>query len=437
MKGRRYTLPSNDRLLQMSRRRFREKKDEEVRARRAGQMKIAEEERLEQERLAREARTAEEARLVEQSRREEELIAEVAREGNEAKKRRLEELEETVNTEDDEDLSLSSQEITIAKIPDTDDKELVSEPIQEQEVAASSSILDDNNDGDTTREDPLEEVIWKAVEQERQLRAMLEAARETSIQSKSDNPSFSDQKVAPSSSSPLPDETFQRRLLAATLHYGSLNGKESEVEFPVLGDKAVINGSTGGEMQKVQDRFQRQLLAARLRMAQLSDDVQHKTENVDSVAPTIAGTINRDRETNVIMEDLDRENEPFHRNLLAARIRYEKSNGVEYHADVTDVTVRDDMFHRNLLAARIQFEKKNDLKHHVESTNGTAQKDLFHRDLMAARFRYEKMNAIKHHLDMTHGKKRNRVNVGNASTQPRDGSQVPKDVAVIPDPALL
>ena len=83
--GERYIPPSNKLLAKKNRQKFWERKDREAKIRIEEERKQAEEAQLEKERLVMEAKAAEAARLEELDRIEAERIAEMARQGKEAK----------------------------------------------------------------------------------------------------------------------------------------------------------------------------------------------------------------------------------------------------------------------------------------------------------------------------------------------------------------
>jgi AhpC/TSA antioxidant enzyme len=356
VEGTRYIPPSNKNLLSNSRRRFWEQKDAEARANAENQNRIANQRRVEEERLALEAKKAEEARLEEQSRQEEEAIIKVALQGQEAKQRRLEMAKNIQSIGMDEPVdntTQSTEEITsFVTIDDTD-------------VVYNSKDLVEDED----IEESLEAVILRAVEQERKIREALEAVTQSSEPAIADS-SVDANEISVDSSSP-DDGAFQRRLLAASLQYRTANRPRADrVKHSELSEEMeAVNGSTGREMQALQERFQQKLLATRLGYDSKNRDIDRRfgSEGAKIITdPPILDDPSGDCVPITHIHD-----ELFHRNLLAARLRYEKTvtekpcRGKESDASKAN---DDELFHRNFMAARLRYEEKSKASMQYEET---------------------------------------------------------------------
>jgi hypothetical protein len=314
--GERYVPPSNKLLTKKNRQQFWEKKDREAKIRIEEERKRAEEARLEEERLDMEARAAEAARLEELDRKEAERIAEMARQGKEAKLAR--ESEELLR--EAEDLLKITTEI---------------DELEEKE---------DDDDDELEADISVDEILNKAEELEQKARASLESMQQTS------------QKVGEDS------EVFQRKLLEARLKYEAAPVIRSDyINGLSLSDGPVTNAvppkavkdeeedEYDAIMKQKAEMFQRRLLQSQLQYGQSTS-----SEPVDP-SPSIGTQADAS-----VDDDMKCQQEQFQQSLLKARIGYDKTKEMTRHQE---------QFQRSLLKARIRFEKKNEFSS-VRSGNG-------------------------------------------------------------------
>lgn len=421
--GGRYVPPTNIRSAQESRQRFWATKDEEAKRRDEEEVRLAEEARLVRERQAEEARLADEARLEELDRIEQARITEMALQGQEAKRKRLEEEERNAQktlmieeadragadeakraseaaakkvaeeekasieaTEQEEAAKTSLEaptmlaseqeaadriacdEAQMIKVQEemvgaeeahgmeakVDDETVVVETAEDSAARVIAAVSDVEPDAETAASeqsgftderteslDPLDAAILKAEEQEKNLWASLEALKsaprsDAESSTKEEDKSGKDQR-----------EAFQRRMLAARIHYESAltevapDGEAAASE--VAGTANILSGRKTKTASAPQESFQRSLLKARLqyeaatRLAEVKSDMKHEysvfasyDDGEISVGVEPDGTVNDDiveseapRSHNGV--ELQKEQDKFQRNLLSARLHYEQS----------------------------------------------------------------------------------------------------------------
>lgn len=413
-KGVRYIVPSNKAQAKKNRRGLWARKDEEMKTRLAEAARRAEEARLEAERVAREAKRAEEARLEELDRIEAERIAEVARQGEEAKrareakleaeaqakeaaeKARIAEIEARQRAEAEKARQAAALEAEMRAKEEEENAKLAALQAEvvvreESEKAGLEPEPIDEDDLDIT----VEEILKRAEEQEKKIRASLEAIQNVQKASAQDG-----------------QEKFQRNLLAARIKYE--NGKEV---IPAM----VINGASApagplpevpsmpvmkinSRISKDLEAFQRKLLAAQFQYEQRSTRRPSKSTTVES----IKNFAKKNPEENEAAE----QQEAFQRELLAARIQYDK---IATSKDQSKVTISTVDSHSNLSASVAKNGSKNGVH------NGKDNSELFQRKLLATRLKYE----------TTHGKNRSKTSSSSSTTSK------PTTPLVTPDQALL